>query len=130
MTIPAALYYTTPSAIDLQITQGDDWFERFDITDINGAAVDITGITAATLLIKDAFGGTLLATATCAIASAVNGQISATLAKAVTTALTIPGAANNIRLGLIGYYDLQLTDGSLYVTVCGGNVNLWREISV
>lgn len=128
MTIPAALLYTQPAPIDIQITQGDDWSDRFDVLDGSGVAVNLTGLTASAK-IKDAFGGTLLATITCAITTPANGQISVSLAAAATGALTIPGAATNIRSGLVGYYDLQVTDGSLIVTLAGGQVTLWREIT-
>ena len=128
MTIPAALYYITPQSAEIQITQGDTWTERFDITDENGSAVDLTGLTGS-LKIKDTFTGTVLATATVTIPTPASGQVVATLSSATTTGLSLSGASATERTGQIGFYDLQLTDGSSIVTIVGGIVTLYREVT-
>lgn len=128
MTIPSALYYIQPIPADIQITQGDTWTERFDVVDSTGTAVDLTGLTGA-LKIKDTFGGTTLATATVTIPTPASGQIVATIASATTSGLSISGAGSSDRSGLIGFYDLQITDGTSIVTICGGSVTLWREVT-
>ncbi len=126
MAIPTALLEIgRPAAADLVIRQGDSWRTVITVT-INGVAANLTGLTAA-LKVKATIGGTLLATATCTIPIGTDGQIIATMTPAVTAALTATGDAREVP---IGYWDCDITDGTDRITVAGGGMALWREVTL
>lgn len=128
MPLPSSLLQIdAPGAANLLIRQGDTWQQAFTIK-VSGVAVDITGFTPA-LKIRDYYGSvTILATATCTIPTGTDGRILAALTPAVTAALTATGQTSQ-RVIPIGYYDLDLTDGTDRVTLCAGTVSLSREIT-
>lgn len=130
MPLPTSLLQIdAPGNANLVIRQGDTWQQVFTVY-VSGVVVDITGFTTA-LKIRDYYGSsTVLATATCTIPVGSDGKIYAALTPATTAALTATGTAQNSqRVAFLGYYDLDLTDGTDRVTLACGTVSLSREIT-
>jgi hypothetical protein len=129
MPLPVSLLQKdAPGSADITICQGDTWYQPFVIK-VGGVVVDLTGFTPA-LKIRDTYGGTVLATATCTIPIGSDGAIIARLTPAVTAALTAPSAQATQRVAQIGYYDLDITDGTDRATLVAGNVSLSREVTL
>jgi hypothetical protein len=130
MPLPTSLLQiSAPGSANLLIRQGDTWQQVFTVK-VAGVVVDITGFTA-TLKIRDYYGSaTVLATATCTIPMGSDGKIYAALAPATTTALVPTDTPQNSqRVAFLGYYDLNLSDGTDVVTLAAGSVSLSREIT-
>lgn len=129
MAIPTALLRIgRPGNAPIVVRQGDTYQQPFTLT-LNGVAVDISGLTAA-MKIRATITGAVLATPTCTIPTGTDGLILAAMTPAVTAALSVAGAAATEREPQLGYYDVDLTDGTDRVTVVGGTVSLWREVTV
>lgn len=130
MPLPTALLQiSAPGSANLTIRQGDTWQQVFTIS-VSGVVQDITGFTAA-LKIRDYYGSnTVLATATCTIPVGTDGKIYAALTPATTAALVPTDTPQNSqRVAFLGYYDLDLTDGTDRVTLVAGTVSLSREVT-
>ena len=126
MALPSGLLEIgLPGDASLTIRQGDTWRQRITVKS-GGVAADLSVGVSASLKIKDAFGGTLLETATCTIPIGTDGAVIASLTPAETAVLTVSGTT---RVRALGSYDLNLTDGTDVVTVVGGAVNLYMQIT-
>lgn len=130
MALPASLLgIEVPGEQDLTIRQGDTFNFPFTVQ-VGGAAVDLTSITPA-CKIRDGIGGTVLVTASAVITTPLAGLVTVSLTKAQTAALAAPvGSTADQRIVAIGYYDVDLTDGTSTRTIIGGRVNLYREVTV
>jgi hypothetical protein len=127
MALPSALLgIGLPGDATLTIRQGDTWQTIITIN-VNGIAADLSSSVTATLKIKDTYGGTLLATATCTIPVGTDGKVHCSLTPAQTAALTATGSQ---RVRALGVWDLNLTDGTNTVTPVGGAVNLYIEVTL
>lgn len=126
MALPSGLLEIgMPGDASLTIRQGDTWRQRITVK-VGGVDADLSVGVTASLKIKDTFGGTLLETATCTIPIGTDGAVIASLTPAETAALTVSGTT---RVRALGSYDLNLTDGTDVVTVVGGAVNLYMQIT-
>jgi hypothetical protein len=126
MALPSGLLEIgLPGDATLTIRQGDTWRQRITVKS-GGAAADLSVGVTATLKIKSTFGGTLLETAACTIPVGTDGVVIAALTPAETAVLTVTGTT---RVRLLGVWDLNLTDGTDVVTVIGGNVNLYMQVT-
>jgi hypothetical protein len=126
MALPSGVYEIgLPGDASLYIRQGDSWRTVFTIT-VNGVAADLSSGVTATLLIKDAIGGSLVATATCTIPVGTDGKVLATMTPATTAAIATVGTT---RLRLLGVWDLNLTDTTNTATPVGGDAWLYQEVT-
>jgi hypothetical protein len=114
-----------PGDASLTIRQGDTWRQRITVKS-GGIAADLSVGVTATLKIKDTFGGTLLETAACTIPVGTDGVVIASLTPAETAVLTVTGTT---RVRALGVWDLNLSDGTNVVTVVGGAVNLYMQVT-
>jgi hypothetical protein len=114
-----------PGDATLTIRQGDTWRQRIVVKQ-GGVAANLSSGVTASLKIKTTFGGSVLETATCTIPVGTDGAVIAALTPAETAALTVTGTTRVRELGL---WDLNLTDGTDTVTVIGGVINLYMQIT-
>lgn len=114
-----------PGDTTLTVRQGDSWRQSFTIN-LNGSPADLSVAVTASLKIRSTLGGSVVATPTCSIPVGTDGVVLAVMTPATTAALTVSGSE---RVRLLGYWDLNLTDGTNTITVIGGTVNLYIEVT-
>ena len=103
---------------DLAIPIGEDWSQTFAMTDVLGAAVNITGWTFASE-VRDS-GDVLIATITGAIVSAIGGTFTLSIAKTITEALTASDAL---------CWDCFKVDGGEYELMLYGNAEVKATVT-
>ena len=126
MALPSGLLEIgLPGDATLTVRQGDS-FRQLITVNINGVPADLSVGVTASLKIKDTIGGSVLATPTCSIPVGTDGTVLAVMTPATTAALTATGTP---RVRALGFWDLNLTDGTDTITVVGGAVNLYMEVT-
>lgn len=127
MALPTTLLRMgAPTASTLTVRQGDTVEWTVTVRDSAGAAIDLGSPATGTCLLKASYGGATLATATVSTTPA-SGLIVCRLSPAQTAALT--GSFGGRGSGVIGVWDVQVSDGTNIVTVARGEVVLTLEVT-
>ena len=120
---------------DLVIAQGSDFAQQFTFT-VGGSPIDFTSssgaIVSVAAKVRATFDSTSdLVTFTAAVDSpATDGKITISLTNAQTEALTTPpGTSSTQRKVLIGYWDLEISQGTKVYRYLQGSVYLTREVT-
>lgn len=113
------------------IREGDNVALQF-IVKYNGAAVDMTTVTGVCSIRANYDSTTDIAVGTVTFPTPASGIVRVTLAASLTTAVAaaIPaGTSVDLLQVPVGYYDIELQDGTNQVTILGGQVSTSREIT-
>lgn len=108
-----------PSTQNLTITRGDTEVIVVTMKDSAGVAINITGRTyrAQVRTTKDA--GSVAASFTCVVTSAVNGEVTGTMSAVSSAAL----AAGKY------YWDFEETNAGVVTTILAGSVTVLADVS-
>ena len=105
---------------DITIQQGATFEQEVQVIDASGTAIDLTGFLGRGV-IRDAIGGTLIATFTVTISDAANGKVTFSLTPTTTESLSWTGWH---------VYDVEVYSGSAVVyRVAEGRAELSLEVT-
>jgi hypothetical protein len=117
-----------PIATDITVYQGDSfYFERQVAVDQLGVVFTGAPTVTAAARIRNAALTTDLLTLTAVVVDPATGIIRVTATPVQTAGLTLP--TSTAISEFIGYWDVQVTDGTNTVTVAAGKVTLVRQIT-
>lgn len=121
----------SPGTRDWVVREGDNVQLNF-VVNLNGSAVDLTGVTGTCSIRLDYTSTSDLVAGTVSFPTPASGtvRVSLTAANTTTLAASVPASTDaSQRLVTIAVYDVELQDGTNQLTILGGTVSLSREVT-